>query len=239
MNKEETITSTDVDADDLLQQRLDALAQNYADHPLFGELRQLARQYQRLERKLHKIARISDRMQSQILELNQQLGEKAVTDPLTGMLNRRGMYERLEVATSHLSREQRPFGILLLDLDYFKQVNDAYGHQVGDELLIELGQVLRHNLRAYDSCARWGGEEFILLVQDCTTESLAAVAKKMLEVVRMLDLPSIPDSHPLTASIGCYLCQQPESIEDVIRKADAAMYRAKELGRNGLVLFSS
>lgn len=239
MNKTDSIPGMDAETDDQLQQRLEQLAQNYADHPLFDELHQLAKQYQRLERKLHKIARISDRMQAQILELNQQLGEKAITDPLTAMLNRRGMYERLEVAKGYLDREQRAFGVLLLDLDFFKQVNDAYGHQVGDELLVELSRALRHNLRIYDSCGRWGGEEFILLLQDCTTESLAAVAKKLLEIVRALSVPSIPDTHPLTASIGCYLCQQPEPIDEVIRKADAAMYRAKEMGRNGLALFSS
>lgn len=238
MNKQENLPATDAE-DDQLQQRLDSLAKEYAEHPLFDELRQLARQYQRLERKLHKIARISDRMQAQILELNQQLGEKAITDPLTGLLNRRGMYECLEVAAGHLDREQRAFGVLLLDLDYFKQVNDSYGHQVGDELLVELGSALRHNLRVYDCCARWGGEEFLLLLQDCTTESLASVAKKMLDMVRTLEVASIPDSHLLTASIGCYLCQQVEPLDEVIRKADAAMYRAKEMGRNGLVLCAS
>ena len=80
MNKQENLPATDAE-DDQLQRRLDSLAKEYAEHPLFDELHQLARQYQRLERKLHKIARISDRMQAQILELNQQLGEKAITDP--------------------------------------------------------------------------------------------------------------------------------------------------------------
>ncbi len=238
MNNIDVSSAVDFE-DDPLQQRMLSLAEKYAEHPLFDELRQLARQYQRLERKLHKIARISDRMQAQILELNQQLGEKVVTDPLTGLLNRRGMYECLEVASGHLNREQRPFGVLLLDLDYFKQINDTYGHQVGDELLIELAQVLQHNLRVNDCCARWGGEEFLLLLQDCSTESLAAVAKKLLNVVRTLVISSMPDSHLLTASIGCYLCQQLEPIDDVIRKADKAMYRAKEMGRNGLVLCAS
>ena len=224
--------------DDELQQRLQALSKEYADHPLFDELRQLARQYQRLEHKLHKIARISDRMQAQILELNQQLGEKAITDPLTHLLNRRGMYEHIEVAASQMARSKRPFGLLLLDLDFFKQVNDSFGHPVGDAVLVSLAEALRANLRTYDCCARWGGEEFLMLLPDCTTESLASVAKKLLEVIRGLRIAEVPENHPLTASIGCYLCQQVEPIDESIRKADAAMYRAKELGRNGLVLIS-
>lgn len=222
-----------------LQQRLRLLAESYAGHPLLEELNLLAWQYDRLERKLNKIARISDRMQAQIMELNQQLGEKALTDPLTGLLNRRGLYEHLDVAASHMAREGRPFGLLLLDLDYFKQVNDSFGHRTGDDLLVLLAHALRGKLRISDSCARWGGEEFLLLLPDCSTEALDVVTQKVLEAVRLLALPEIPDAHPLTASIGGYQCLQVEPVDESIRKADAAMYRAKALGRNRVVLVSS
>ena len=121
-----------------MQMRLSALAEQYGEHPLFAELQHLTQQYHRLERRLNKVARIGDMMQSQIMELNQKLEQKASSDALTGLLNRAGAYQRINAVASYLFREQQPFALLLLDLDYFKQINDSFGHQTGDRILMEL-----------------------------------------------------------------------------------------------------
>jgi diguanylate cyclase (GGDEF)-like protein len=220
-----------------MQIRLSELAKQYGDHPLFTELQHLAQQYHRLERRLNKVARIGDIMQSQIMELNQKLEQKASRDGLTGLLNRSGVYQRINAVASYLYREQQPFALLLLDLDFFKQINDTFGHQTGDRILIELASELQRNLRAYDCCARWGGEEFLVVLPDSSHDAMLAVAQKILQGIRQLSMPTDALKN-LTASIGCYLCLAPEAIDDSIRKADLAMYEAKAQGRNQVVVYS-
>ena len=185
---------------------------------------------------MNKVARIGDMMQSQIMELNQKLEQKASSDSLTGLLNRAGAYQRINAVASYLLREQQPFALLLLDLDYFKQINDSFGHQTGDRILIELATELQRNLRGYDCCARWGGEEFLVVLPDSSQESMLSVAQKILQGIRQLQMPT-EWTQNLTASIGCYLCLEPEAIDDSIRKADLAMYQAKAQGRNQLVVY--
>ncbi len=220
-----------------LQQRLSALAKEYGEHPLFQELSHLAQQYQRLEKRLNKVAKIGDLMQSQIMDLNHKLEQKAMSDALTGLLNRAGIYLRINALASHLLREQRAFGLLLLDLDYFKSINDKFGHQVGDRVLTIIAGTLQSNLRGYDSCARWGGEEFLVVLPDVTEESMLAVAQKLLSGIRTLTIPD-EGIENLTVSIGCYLCTRPEAVDESIRKADSAMYKAKSQGRNQLVVYA-
>ena len=219
-----------------MQMRLSALAEQYGEHPLFAELQHLTQQYHRLERRLNKVARIGDMMQSQIMELNQKLEQKASSDALTGLLNRAGAYQRINAVASYLFREQQPFALLLIDLDYFKQINDSFGHQTGDRILKELAAELQRNLRGYDCCARWGGEEFLVVLPDSSKESMLSVAQKILQGIRQLKMPA-EWTQNLTASIGCYLCLEPEAIDDSIRKADLAMYQAKAQGRNQLVVY--
>ncbi len=219
-----------------MQTRLSVLAQQYGEHPLFAELQYLTQQYNRLERRLNKVARIGDMMQSQIMELNQRLEQKASSDALTGLLNRTGAYQRINAVASYLVREQQPFALLLLDLDYFKQINDSFGHQTGDRILKELAAELQRNLRGYDCCARWGGEEFLVVLPDSSQEPMLSVAQKILQGIRQLQMPA-EWTRNLTASIGCYLCLEPEAIDDSIRKADLAMYQAKAQGRNQLVVY--
>lgn len=220
-----------------MQRRLSVLAEQYGDHPLFAELQHLTEQYHRLERRLNKVARIGDLMQSQIMELNQKLEQKASRDALTGLLNRSGIYQRINAVAAYLSREEQPFALLLLDLDYFKQINDRFGHQTGDCILVDLATELQRNLRAYDCCARWGGEEFLVVLPDSSLEAMRVVAQKILHGIYQLSMPVDSMKH-LTASIGCYLCNEVEAIDESIRKADLAMYQAKAQGRNQVVVYS-
>ncbi len=212
------------------------LEKQYAGHPLLNELTVLHKQYQRLERRLNKIARIGDLMQAHIMELNSELNKRAETDPLTGLFNRGGLYPQMSVLMEQVALGQSRFGLLLLDLDYFKEVNDQFGHLNGDQLLISVADILRAVCPVQHVCARWGGEEFMVLIPDCCEESLFAMAGNIMQAIRSIRLPG-DDNRYLTASIGAYFCCEAETIDESIRKADLAMYRAKAQGRNQLVIY--
>ena len=217
-------------------ERYHHLEKQYAGHPLLNELTVLHKQYQRLERRLNKIARIGDLMQAQIMELNSELNKRAKTDPLTGLFNRGGLYPQMSALMDQVALEQS-FGLLLLDLDYFKEVNDQFGHLHGDQLLIAVADILRGVCPVQHICARWGGEEFMVLMPDCCKKSLFAMAENIMQAIRRIRLPG-DDNRYLTASIGVYFCTKTEVIDESIRKADLAMYKAKAQGRNQLVVYS-
>lgn len=214
-----------------------SLTVQYAGHPLLAELALLNQKYQRLERRLNKITRIGDLMQAQIMELNSELNLRANTDPLTGLFNRSGLYPQMKQLAKQLATEHQFFGVLLLDLDYFKEVNDEFGHLKGDQLLVAVGNILQSITSSQDVCARWGGEEFLILLPNCTETSLVSMADSVMRAIRSLQLPGV-EKRSLTASIGAYFCQQSEIIDDSIRKADLAMYCAKAQGRDQLVIYT-
>lgn len=209
----------------------------YPAHPLLAELERVHLQYQRLERKLNKITRIGDLMQAQIMELNAELRMRATTDPLTGLLNRAGLYPRLEQLEKDLTVHGYAFAILILDLDYFKEVNDLYGHLKGDQLLVAVANIVQSITSTEDICVRWGGEEFMVLLPSSSTNEMISMAESIMRAVRSLRLSGAEERH-LTTSIGAYFCDRPEGVEDCIRKADLALYSAKSQGRNQLVTYA-
>ena len=229
--QDEVFQSADTD------ERYAHLTECYAGHPLLDELLALHKQHLRLERRLNKITRIGDLMQAQIMELNCELNKRANTDPLTGLYNRDGLYPQMKELAQRLKAEQSGFGILLLDLDYFKEVNDQYGHLKGDQLLVSVANILQSICSTQDVCARWGGEEFLILLPDCHAKSLISMAESIMRAIRSIRLPGELDRY-LTASIGAYYCQQIEVIDESIRKADLAMYKAKSQGRNQLIVYA-
>jgi len=213
-----------------LEQRLQALDQDpaYRDNPLRHELNDLAGRHLRLLRRLGKISRISDGFQRQLKEVNLALTEASYTDLLTGLPNRRAMVDRI---TSELDRSARGHSrpaLLLADVDHFKQVNDTYGHEVGDQVLHGLAVVFRAALRGYDTCARWGGEEFLVLLPETDLAAALGVADKLRAGVAAAreTLPAI------TISVGVAAAQDGETLTALIRRADDAMYAAKRRGRN-------
>lgn len=149
----------------------------------------------------------------------------ALTDPLTGLANRRRMQEHLEQAL----KIQMPFALLLLDLDHFKQINDHYGHAVGDEVLIEIATRLSYTLRSEDIIARWGGEEFLLYAPALSDPYAGQMAERILHVVQN---EPVKGHIPVTLSIGVALYQTGDSLDTLLSRADQAMYRAKFSGRN-------
>jgi diguanylate cyclase (GGDEF)-like protein/PAS domain S-box-containing protein len=164
----------------------------------------------------------------------EELAYVATHDALTGLPNRSLCSDRLSLAMYQAHREGKRVAVMMLDLDWFKRVNDSLGHKAGDELLRAVGHRLKDALRRSDTAARMGGDEFLLLVPGITrTEDATKVARKVLEVFRE---PFVIDEHQVnvTASVGIAI--YPEHTEDgeaLIKRADSAMYQVKRSGRNG------
>lgn len=172
------------------------------------------------------------------LKLQETLRDQAIHDPLTGLFNRRYMMETLEREILRAARAGTQIGIIMADLDHFKEFNDNYGHDAGDALLREVGAFLKSSVRGEDVVCRYGGEEFILVMPDASLSVLQERARLLWEGIKSLDIRYSGQYLPaLTVSIG--LAISPEKCQDgmeVIKMADAALYRAKEEGRNRIVI---
>lgn len=162
----------------------------------------------------------------------QELREQATTDQLTGLLNRRAMDHFLEQAYARAKRHGATFSLILGDLDHFKRVNDGYGHNVGDIVLQETARRLGSNMRAQDALCRWGGEEFLMLLPETDLDGAMHLAEKVR--LSLADEPMLAGEHsiPQTISLGVTSCHGRNGIESAIKRADDALYQAKENGRN-------
>lgn len=152
------------------------------------------------------------------------------TDVLTGLANRRHFQERYEELFVMVRRHGCILSVLLLDLDFFKQVNDSLGHDAGDAVLSEFGRVLRENCRQDDFPARFGGEEFIVLLPHTPAAEAMVLGERLREIVAGRDM--LPDRQRVTISAGIAELEPEESKESLIQRADQALYRAKHQGRN-------
>ncbi len=159
---------------------------------------------------------------ARLREANLGLEALVRTDPLTGLLNRRGYLEVAERELARARRTDEPLALAMLDLDHFKRFNDSHGHAQGDALLVGATRAWAEELREIDVLARWGGEEFVVVLPRCTAE----VATRVLDRVR--------ESTPMdqTCSIGVAMWNGEEGIEGLSQRADAALYQAKESGRD-------
>ena len=168
-------------------------------------------------------------LQKALLASNRRLEELSRTDGLTGVGNRRSFDAELASRFEHAQRYVRPLTLVMIDIDHFKEVNDAFGHQAGDEVLQRIAQVLQRTTRQSDFVARFGGEEFVVLLPETPLLEGLQVAEKIRAAVAAEDLPT-----PVTVSAGVATIPQPhiDSPEGLIASADAALYRAKEGGRN-------
>ena len=158
------------------------------------------------------------------VQLRTELERFAATDPLTGALNRRAWEAQLFTLMEQSRANSTPLTIALIDLDYFKAFNDAYGHAAGDNLLREFAATVLGQLRSSDLFARWGGEEFVVALTDCDVDRAAA----MLHRVRS----AVPERQ--SCSIGHTIWEPGETMAACIGRADAALYRAKRAGRDRL-----
>jgi diguanylate cyclase (GGDEF)-like protein len=164
-------------------------------------------------------------------DTHRELERLSATDPLTGLYNRRRLMELLALEARRSRRHKRPFTVLMIDVDYFKQFNDTYGHMAGDEVLKRVAGVLTSAMRAHDHAARYGGEEFMVVMAETDLETGITAAQRVRELLAAEALG--PEGRPVTASIGvAEYSMVDESVDGVIAAADRALYDAKEQGRD-------
>ena len=158
----------------------------------------------------------------------------ARTDELTGLHNRRSFNESFTLALSAARRHGHPLSLISIDLDYFKKVNDTYGHSIGDLVLKEFADLLKEMVRIEDIASRWGGEEFIILLPDTTCEAAVSLAERIRSTFEKQSCSATPLA--VTASFGVAQLQNGENEDDLIRRVDNALYKAKREGRNRVVI---
>ncbi|MGM0982034.1 MAG: diguanylate cyclase [Pseudomonadota bacterium] len=173
----------------------------------------------------HEIAQLNERLH----RANRKLKSLAYSDSLTGTWNRYRMEQAIDAELNAAERHDRPFAVLLFDIDNFKHFNDTHGHETGDQVLIMLCRVLQNNLRPTDDLGRWGGEEFLVLASDCDPVGGMHLAERLRQSTEELDLGNLGG---VTISIGVATWQPGEGRKSLVARADEAMYRAKEGGRN-------
>jgi diguanylate cyclase (GGDEF)-like protein len=181
-----------------------------------------------------RLGRMRARLNEQKAELTQALERiqlLATRDTLTGLLNRRAVQEELQNAVAHAQRHGRPLVVAMADLDHFKQINDSFGHQVGDRVLQAFARAAERELRSTDRVARWGGEEFLFMLPD-TDEAQARICLDRLRVSYLhVPVAGVPRGHRLSFSAGVALCTSAAEIDAAIERADRALYSAKQAGR--------
>ena len=196
------------------------------------ELGKLATKFNSMAVNLKKMKGISDHK-------NQQLRELSIRDHLTGLFNHRHIIEYGETRILEANRNGMMLGLLMIDIDHFKQVNDEYGHPCGDYVITEVALLLKENLRAIDILARYGGEEFVVIMPNSTTVKANIVADKICKKIHAHKFIYEKNKFEITVSIGIAIQQKSENkIMEVIKRADQALYQSKNNGRNQVSLNS-
>jgi diguanylate cyclase (GGDEF)-like protein len=210
-----------------------------------GELEESLKQtrsaQQRLEQNIrersHELDKLNTMLRKEIeqrCQLEASLAEAAATDTLTRLLNRRAMLELVDHILKRLIPQSRVCAFFLLDIDHFKKINDTYGHETGDEVLKAVSRAIKAELNADEAAARWGGEEFLLMWPDCHPTQAEHRANRLRELIASQRW--LKDGKPVTISGGVIVMTAGMSFDEALSRADIALYKAKEQGRNRVML---
>ncbi|MGG2112356.1 diguanylate cyclase [Lysinibacillus pakistanensis] len=178
--------------------------------------------------KLEQIHLEIEQKQAELLSMNATLIELSETDKLTGLKNRRYFQEKLEEQLSNNEKSASPFSLFILDIDHFKKVNDTFGHQVGDEVLAQLAQLLKNQARSLDIVARYGGEEFVVILPETDQNEAKAIAEQLRQAVEQAKW----QTGRITVSVGIATAIKTDNETTILQRADKALYASKENGRN-------
>jgi diguanylate cyclase (GGDEF)-like protein len=174
------------------------------------------------------------RSRERLANVNRELDRLARVDALTGLRNRRDIEEKLIAAVSAAERHGSSLAVLVIDIDHFKRINDTYGHQAGDVALCTVAQTIHDSLRVEDTVGRWGGEEFLAVLTDTDAQGALVVAERLRAAIAE-NTPQTDSDHPMTVTVGVADWQS-GGIDDLIKRADAALYAGKANGRNTVEL---
>ncbi|MFK5895312.1 MAG: GGDEF domain-containing protein [Pseudomonadota bacterium] len=217
-----------------IQSSLDSIIENVEEHRQNenARVKRIQQQNQSLQNKIKHLENESGELRNKVISTH----EKAYTDPLTSLPNRLSYDQHLEEQYAHWQRYHENLLLMIWDIDYFKKVNDNYGHQAGDEVLKMVAKLLREHLRKPDFIARFGGEEFVSLLPNTSLGGGYKVAEKMRSAIQELEFTYKEQTIPLTISCGISLFAVGDSPADVFERADKALYQAKKQGRNRCVI---
>jgi diguanylate cyclase (GGDEF)-like protein len=190
--------------------------------------RELKQYHDRLEYTVNELQMEMEERKLAIEELEQL----AITDPLTSLFNRRKFNELLDYEIERNQRYNTGLSLIMCDIDHFKQINDKFGHIAGDTALKTFSTKVTENIRDVDIFARWGGEEFMILMPNANIDSACSVAEKLRRTIEETDIKTIES---LTASFGVTNCNIEDTTESLLNRVDEALYKAKQLGRNTVV----
>lgn len=185
-----------------------------------------------MAQRTEELAAANDKLEAAVRELdekNQALEVMTRTDRLTGLANRRRLEESLQTEVLRARRYGKPFSVIMLDIDYFKVVNDSFGHQAGDNVLVAIAGLLTRTARETDVAGRWGGEEFLLVCPETELQVVAALAERLRVEFAATDFPLVGK---VTSSFGVAAFAPGDSVKTLVQRADEALYRAKDNGRN-------
>ncbi|MDI5986127.1 biofilm regulation diguanylate cyclase SiaD [Halomonas sp. M4R5S39] len=213
-------------------ERLVSISDGY--QRLVVESQQSARQrYDKIRRRQEKLSRISDGYQQLMREHNLALARDSTHDSLTGLPNRRMVNEHLKQEAQRATRHATPYTLAILDIDHFKRINDRHGHEIGDRVLVAIARVMQGELREYDLCARWGGEEFLLLLAETRLEEARTILTRLLRRLAAVSIEVGDTTLSITASAGLSEHRAGEDpLDDTLQRADRALLQAKRSGRN-------
>ncbi len=186
-----------------------------------------------LEQRIHERTESLLDTQKELLEDNNELTRMALTDNLTGLSNRTNMNQILRREYARFERHDQRFGIIMLDIDHFKKINDSFGHDTGDIVLKKLALIFESAIRTSDFVARWGGEEFLICCTTIEEDDLLPIAETIRQLVASTEFEYVGQ---ITASLGGAAIVKGETIGELIKRADVALYEAKNMGRNQSVV---
>ncbi|ALO42632.1 sensor domain-containing diguanylate cyclase [Pseudoalteromonas phenolica] len=173
----------------------------------------------------------------QLTQLNEVLHEQATTDELTGLSNRRALFDKVTIEFNRAKRLLTPLSLLILDIDFFKKVNDNYGHPVGDRVISQVADVLQKEVREYDLVGRLGGEEYAVVLPNTDAKQAGVVAERMRLSIENTTIEGEQIHIKVTCSFGvAEICASHNDVDDVFLSADKALYKAKQNGRNKVVV---
>jgi diguanylate cyclase (GGDEF)-like protein len=185
------------------------------------------------------LSAVRNKLRHQKAQLESALAQNrllATQDELTSLSNRRHMTALMVAERGRQARSRSPISMVLMDIDHFKRVNDLFGHQAGDQVLQIFADVISNALRGGDSLARWGGEEFLLMLPNTTAEEALACVERMRGLLAQRSFEHIGSKLEVTFSAGIGVCHLEDRVDTIIERADRAMYRAKTSGRNRTVV---
>jgi diguanylate cyclase (GGDEF)-like protein len=195
---------------------------------------ELYQQRKVIEKFYSNLEQIVEERTAELQKANETISRLAATDELTNLSNRRSFNERLSAALSAARRHDYPLSMIMIDLDHFKTVNDTLGHSEGDHVLKMFADLLREMIRAEDEAARWGGEEFIIILPHTSCEAATALAERIRVAFEQQSNQAVPIA--LSASFGVVQLCAGEDENSLIRRSDDALYTAKHAGRNRVVV---